>query len=407
LIVLFLKVWSVSKNEGTRQVYDLTTSSGTFYADGLLIHNCKAFGRYIVPTREKDAISMIQKHGIACPDCSRLIDVTKGEWVHRYPERLDPNITASTFAGYHIPATIVYDVLNPHDRYLETIYDKLHGIRPYSEAKFLQEILGISSDQGGRPISKDEIKEISVLDINLGQPSITPPNLANYLCIGGGADWGGSEITSFTVGTLVGWHRDGLFHCLGAVRPTGVPDNERHFPLAAFFKKVGNNLWGIGADAGFVGTVQNRNLARAAGTKVASIMYGTKKMFYQAYPANNFVVDRSTLMWIAYTLMKDHKLLFPKGVDFEKFSIDLTATYIEDVEAPNGITIRRYCRYKQMPDDFLHALGYAIFVVALGMKLDLPGMLGISPKSSVNKPYIDMIGEEGNFKNYNDNQFMG
>ena len=136
-------------------------------------------------------------------------------------------------------------------------------------------------------------------------------------------------------------------------------------------------------------------------------MYGTKKMFYQAYPANNFVVDRSTLMWIAYTLMKDHKLLFPKGVDFEKFSIDLTATYIEDVEAPNGITIRRYCRYKQMPDDFLHALGYAIFVVALGMKLDLPGMLGISPKSSVNKPYIDMIGEEGNFKNYNDNQFMG
>lgn len=366
---------------------------------------CKAFGRDIIPDLEHDAIKMIQKHGVACPDCSRLIDVERGEWIHRYPARAqdefgkDPQgnevVINAGFAGYHIPATIVRDVCTPYDRYLETIYNKLYGVSRYSEARFLQEVLGISSDQGGRPITPEEIEEASILDFTEDGKGWRP---TDYAIIAGGQDWGGSEITSFTIGTGVGWHSaTGAFHCLGAVRPTGIPDDERHLPCAAFYRKLfGSHIQGIGADAGFVGSVQNRNLQRAAGIRTANIAYGTKKNFFQGLPnGNNFVVDRTTLIYLVYTLIREGKLLFPKGQWFQTFTKDLTATFIEDVEAPNGVTMRRYCRYKNRADDFLHALGYAIFICALLHGIDLPTLIGFPPNSSLSAQFMEMIGDEG------------
>lgn len=342
-------------------------------------------GLWVEPTLEKHAISMIQKHGVACPKCKRLLDFESGEWVHRYPERI------GEFAGYHVPATIVRDVCTPYDRYLDTIYNKLYGISRYSEAKFLQEILGISSDQGGRPITPEEIRKASVLRF-----PAHGPNLDEYLAITGGADWGGSEIVSFTVGTVVGYHNTGKFHVLGAVRPMGVPDNERHLPLAAFFQKTGGRrIQGIAADAGFVGSVQNRNLEKISNIATASIAYGTKRFFFQALQGRNFIVDRTTLIYLVYALIREGHLLLPEGTEFEQFSNDLTATFIEDIEAPNGATSRRYCRYKQRADDFLHALGYAVFLCAIVHGIDLPAMLGLGPKASLNGRFADMSGEEG------------
>jgi len=343
-------------------------------------------GLWVIPDREHHAISMIQKQGISCPQCSRLIDVTRGEWVSRHPER------AKEFRGRHIPATIVKDLLLPHGRYIDTIYNKLHGVSRYSESKFLQEVLGISSDQGGRPITPAEVAAASILPISASSQTRT----SNYLSLAGGADWGGAEIVSFTVGTVVGWTSEGKFHCLGATRPTGVVENERHLPLAGFFQRIGQGqLYGIGADVGFVGGVQNRNLQRAAGIKTASIGYGTKKNFYQALENNHFVVDRTTLIYIVYTLIREGKLLFPAGEWFETFSHDLTATFVEEIEAPNGARNRRYCRYSQRPDDFLHALGYAVFICALGSGIDLPALIGMTPHGSLNSRFVEVAGEEG------------
>ena len=380
--------------ENTIQILFDESSAAEFH----LRCGCKSFGRYIIPDKTHDAISMIQPHGIACPDCSRLLNVEAGEWVHRHPDRAqdqreDGIVVKSGFAGYHVPCTIVRDLITPYDRYLETIYDKLHGVSRYSESKFFQEVLGISSEQGGRPITPEEIERASTLDI---RDNGVGYDIDHYANVAGGQDWGGAEVTSFTIGTVVGWHPEGKFHCLGASRPTGIPDNERHIPMAAFFQKVGQGrMIGIGADAGFVGSVQNRNLGRISGIKTANIAYGTQKLFFAALPMNNFVVDRTTLIYITYTLIREGYLLFPKGQWFQSYTKDLTATFIEDVEAPNGMTIRRYCRYKQRADDFLHALGYAVFICALTHNIDLPSMLGLGYRGSLSAPVIDIIGEEG------------
>lgn len=369
--------------ENTIQVLFDESSSGEWFI------KCGC-GLWVEPTPEKHAISMIQRHGVACPDCKRLLDVQRGEWVHRYPERI------KGFAGYHIPSTVIRDLITPYDRYLTTIYDKLYGLSRYSEAKFLQEVLGISSDQGGRPITPEEIKRASVLEYGPQGEGIM---LDRFLNICGGQDWGGSEITSFTVGALVGWTPDGIFECLGAIRPTGIPDNERHIPMAAWFRKIGKDrIVGIGGDAGFVGSVQNRNLQKVSGILTASIAYGTQKHFFKPVSGNNFIVDRTTLIYIAYSLIREQKLLLPKGEWFDSFREDLKATYIEDTESPTGISSRRYHRYSQKADDFLHALGYAVFMCAITSSIDLPAMCGLGSNGSLSNrtdKQLEEIGEEG------------
>ena len=355
-------------------------------------------GLSVIPTKEFHAISMIQRHGVACPKCSRLLNVAKGEWVHAYPSRLqdNPEEGINGFAGYHIPATVIQDLITPYDRYLGTIYDKLYGLSRYSEAKFLQEVLGISSDQGGRPITAEEIRNASILNFGPNGEGI---NLERYVHIGGGQDWGGGEVTSFTIGTLLGLTIEGKFECLGAIRPTGIPDNERHLPMAAWFRKIGRDRVSIiGGDAGFVGSVQNRNLESSSGIMVAHIAYGTQKHFFKPVPMSQaFVVDRTTLIYVAYTMIRNGLILFPKGQWFETFSEDLKATYIEDTESPTGIQSRRSCRYKQKADDFLHALGYALFVCAITAPspIDLPSLVGLGENFSMSARTSQQIAEIG------------
>lgn len=383
--------------ENTIQVLFDDSSKGEWFT------KCTACGLWVIPTAEKHALSMIQKKGIACPDCSALLDVENGEWVHEYPSRLEDNIEEGIqgFAGYHIPVTVIRDLINPYDRYIRTIYDKLHGVSKYPESKFFQEVLGISSDQGGRPITAEEIRDASILDIEEDGRGI---NLDKYVNVAGGQDWGGSEITSFTVGTLVGLTVDGVFEVLGATRPTGIPDNERHLPVAAWYKKIGQDrIRCVGGDAGFVGSVQNKNLEAVLGRPVASIGYGTMKHLFKAVPmSSNFILDRTTIIFVVYSLIKMKLIRFPKGSWFQRFSEDLKAVYVEETESPTGIESRRYARYRAKADDFLHSLGYAIFVCAITAPspVDLTQLVGLEPNSSISartEQQLDEIGEESEF----------
>jgi hypothetical protein len=333
-----------------------------------------------VPTLDAEALTMIQPHGIACAKCKTLLDVTRGEWVPAYQDR------HQSFRGFHIPQTIVKDRIEPQQNYMR-VYNKLHGIERYSTTKFCQEVLGIPTESGDRGVTEKEIRDASTLPFKNGEPG----DLRRYMYITGGADWGGNEVTSFTVGTAVGWDTaTSTFHVLGAVRPLGIPSEERHLPIAAFMKKAG--VQAIGADVGFVGAVQTKNLGRVAGVVAAGIGYVTSKSFYIPKAGNNFSVDRSTLLFIMFTLIKNKKILFPSDPSFWSFTQDLTALFVEDIETPTQ-TIRRYARYQERADDFAHALAYAIFAAGiLGRPgLDLPSMVGMSPNSSISSDAIDTI----------------
>lgn len=349
---------------------------------------CEACNYWNIPSEDQDAIAMIQRHGIACAKCERLLDVEKGKWVHAYPDRV------KDFVGWHVPQTIVRARIHPYENYLEKIYNKLYGVRKYSMAKFKNEIMGISVEMGSSPISPQHIRDASCLPIGRDRPFKS----REYSAFGAGVDWGGSEQTSFTVGTIVGWHRSGKFHCVNAIRPTGVPENERHLPIASFFqqnfKQGGGRLNSIFADGEFVGRVQNKNLEQVGGVPVGSIHYGTLKKLFIAHPGNHFIVDRTTMIYIIFSLVKSGQLLFPEGEEFTMFTEDLKAVFIEEVDTPTKGLIQRYQRYSTQPDDFLHSIGYALLSCAITAGIDLAEMVGLDPGGSVTKSYIDTIGEE-------------
>ena len=343
------------------------------------------------PTIAGEVLKMVQIKGISCTKCMNLLDVERGQWIRSF----EYDQIHRDAEGYHIPQIIVRDRLQPHDRYIETIYNKLNGSNAISEARFLQEILGIPTSQGGVPLTQKDIKDTSTLDFDLHEP----PNAQIYQRVAGGVDWGGAEVVSFTVGVAVGY-RDGYFDVLGATRPTGLPDEQRHFVIGEYLKtRTGSRIELVGADAGFVGSVQNPNLGSFMGVPVGSIAYGTTKKFFMPNTNNCFTVDRTTLIYIVFTLIKAGRIRFPKGGWFEQYTRDLLAVFTEDATNSHGATIRRYARYQDKPDDFLHALGYAIFMCSLGIT-DLPAMAGMATNLSINASYINDIGMEmGNFGN--------
>lgn len=370
--------------EGTLQTVYEKSSMGTWHVRCNHCSHVNHFGDY------EECLRIIQRAGIGCSKCStearpRLLTVEDGWWIPQWPDRED------SFMGYHIPQIIVRDRIEPFERYTETIYDRVYGSTTvYSPAQVKEEILGISSDQGGRPLTPGQIQDASCLDISME----SPPSLSPYTHVSGGADWGGSEIVSFTVGCVVARHVNGEFHVLAAARPVGLRTEEQPLPIAAMMKRAGREkLSCIAADGAFVGPLQNRTLANAAGVPCGSILYGTQKRFFTAAGGsfNVFTVDRSTLLFCTYTLISSGRLKFPKGSWFESFSKDLMAMTVEEVDTPSGI-IRRYVRLPAKADDFVHALGYAVFILCAMSGLDLPSMVGLAGNASVNANSADAIG---------------
>lgn len=353
------------------------------------VTKCSGCNHWNIPLSSEDGLAMIQKAGICCAKCGKLLDLdAHSEWAHAHPDR------AKEFCGWHVPQIAVKDRVYPHDKYIDTIYNKLHGLRAYPRAKFLNEVMGESVEMGSTAISDQQIRAASILDISPDKM----PRMHEYGTLGAGVDWGGSEVISFTVGTIVGLHHTGNFHVLGAIRPTGIPDNERHFPIAAFLKKYEEkaavNIFATFADGLFVGPVQNKNLQAVSGIQTGNIFYGTTKKLFVAHPGTNFTVDRTTILYIVYSLIKAGKLLFPKGEWFETFTSDLRSNYITQIDTSRG-QIQRYERYSTMADDFLHALGYGLFACALGAGVDLPSLIGLDVGTTVTREYVDtVIGSE-------------
>jgi len=68
--------------------------------------------------------------------------------------------------------------------------------------------------------------------------------------------------------------------------------------------------------------------------------------------------------------------------------------YIEEIETPSGIQVRRFKRYETMADDFVHALAYSLFALSMISGIDLPGLVGLDPGGSVSASILGDTGSE-------------
>ena len=82
----------------------------------------------------------------------------------------------------------------------------------------------------------------------------------------------------------------------------------------------------------------------------------------------------------------------PAGTWFDIFSNDLLSVSIEETDTPSG-TVRRYARTSGKADDFLHALGYSIFMLCISCSIDLPSLCGLSLGNTINRKSHEDIGD--------------
>jgi hypothetical protein len=114
------------------------------------------------------------------------------------------------------------------------------------------------------------------------------------------------------------------------------------------------------------------------------------KSYFIPKPGDLFVVDRSSILYTVFTLIKQGKIKFPATESFRSFTQDLLALFVEEVETPQNSVIRRYSRYIERADDFTHALAYAVFMCSITSGVNLPSMIGLGANQSMSYSDVDV-----------------
>lgn len=163
----------------------------------------------------RDDISEDQP-GTVCAKCCKPISPRFGHWVHRYPDR------RWDFAGYHVPQLIMPLHYSSYKKWDELLA-KQRGWGNYTQARFYNEVLGVSVDAGQQLVSETELIRAGSLPWS-NNPN-TPDKavmvrLPHYTTRVLAVDWGGGGESgvSFTTMALLGLAPDGKIHCLWGKR---------------------------------------------------------------------------------------------------------------------------------------------------------------------------------------------
>jgi len=305
-------------------------------------------GHWNIPNRDGGILDMITAGGPVCVKCGRGLPIREGSWVHEHPDRCDE------FIGHHIPQIIVPAIVNNPNKWALFI-DKITKLPP---SLIYTELLGISSDEGVRLITQQDIDNAS----NLGTHAALANQLNKYAYIVIGVDWGIAEITSFTVATAVGITPQGTIEVLYAKRYVGMDMEVVLRDIQAMAVRYKASY--IAADFG-VGFTNNQLLSHRTG-KVVQIQYVRQNKFlsYQELQrVPRWTCDRNTALTLLFWNIKQGNIRFPNKLESENYTADLLSPYEHLIERESGIKRKTFLRDPSRPDDFAHALTFAMLVL--------------------------------------------
>jgi hypothetical protein len=291
------------------------------------------------------------KNGPACPHCySESNNVLSGKWFSFNPSIKD-------VVGFHLPQLIFGSRLNKWQ-------DMRSKVESYTPVKLANEVFGLASGAGGRPITVSELMaccDEERKEFDVGRPGGPNENRGiNQIIIG--ADWsvsGGASATkkSFTVFVVLGISYTGKFYILHAEKHGDSDILEQVARLKHLFVKF--DAQAICGDRG-VGVLQNQLLARTYGSeRVFMVQYVTAKLLLRYDPQGDFFsADRTRTMDVPIMALKQGKTKIesPSWSIMAPFYNDVLAIFEE--ESMSGK--RLYRKEEDTPDDFLHALTFAM-----------------------------------------------
>ncbi len=303
---------------------------------------------------ENDPLRMILPHGISCSKCSSIINTQNGQWVS---SNSDPN---TQFVGYHL-AQPMLPFYNQSKKGWAEIYEKVTGDQ-YNKAQIFNEVFGLPYDIGSKWISEGELKKICTLGpLN----ELIEKGKSKYQFYTVGVDWGVNMQTARTVMCLCGVRGDGIIEvCYLKVF--------KDFDYDAQIDEIAGYINGFNAFAAADGgpdPIRAIGLAtKTSPQRVQIAMYPPNPPFVQFYKVppgsidwrqNRWNLHRTDTITFLGNLIKKQRILFPRWEDSAEALQDLLNVYIETKE---GLWKQEmfYRHGEHTPDDFTHALNYAV-----------------------------------------------
>ena len=330
------------------------------------VMKCQHCGYYNIPNLDGKVLSMIQADGMHCLHCDRRLDVSVGQWVAAYPDRM------KTFRGYHIPQVVCPFIVNNKNNWDKLLHKLMNGVL----ATFIQENLGISYSVGQRLLTMQHIRRQCTLPTTKRLQELLKENPARYSFIVAGVDWGGAELSSFTVITVIGIRPNGRIDVLWARRYRGFDPDEQMTDIAHICRFY--RVTACFCDAG-MGLDKNQILMKRFGLPIVQMQYtrqlklfGKNRSSGRTNVVQCWTIDKVMALDVLFLAIRNRRIFFPNEESFiSTYTPDLLSPYESTTEV-GGLTHRLYLRSESQPDDFCHALCFASMgaMKLLGLAID-------------------------------------
>lgn len=311
-----------------------------------------------------DILKAIQPQGITNPATGQKLDVTDGRFVHQIQSNFELG-----YLGFHIPQVIIPDYANVPQKWIEI----WNAFQSYDIKKFLQEILGIPTEEGMREITLQDLKNMCVLpETPETLRQIAGSGSSRYKYTVSGCDWGGSDYNpatktkvSYTVHAIIGICWDGSMEIVHMRQYSGMDYRSIANQICEDHKTY--KCVGIASDFG-VGAAYNmllrENPAIIPERHFIFAYVGPQSAMIKA-PAggagwfNQYSLNRTESITSLYQAIKNGRFRCYTWELAQERLLELLNLYRVPTETVGGNSGFRYQRHGSKADDTLHAINFA------------------------------------------------
>lgn len=302
---------------------------------------CEHCSKWNVPI----VIENLGVDGVICKYCGKPLNIQTGMYVATYPDR--------EFIGYHISQAMVAGVPQtgiPWTRLTEKMNNAL-----YSEAKFYNECLGFSYDNGAKLLVEADLR--ACCDDNVREFTTNRKSEWGIYNLVAACDWGVLGGNTHTVVTLGGLDKDGRVRVIYSKKfPVDQDPLAQIEEIAKIIYPANPALLVCDRGGGsLANSVLRKKFPRIP---MYEIEYKAKVQDGMHYNANSrsWITDRSRAMAGVILDIKSQRIVFPSyPVIKENFAPDLLTLSCEYNESIRAFQI---IREADVPDDFAHTLVY-------------------------------------------------
>lgn len=358
--------WDRRQYAGTPKTFDNTLEGlweESSQAEWVIPCDC---GYWNIACTENDLLTMIQREGLSCAKCHKLVDSTRGHWEHRYADRIN------SFVGYHVPQPIMpmhYDV-NPMTGTKDKWDSLFKAKNEMDKSTFYNEKLGESCDIRSSLLTRTDLQKASTLPHNnelRAAVKLAPKYLSRVL----GIDWGGGGMkgTSYTTIAVLGFKPNGHIDVLYGERLSRCVDASEevgailHYMQAFRCDMLAHDFNGSGSVKEVLLLQAGLNpacLFPAVYMRATSKNMVTYKAAEQGIAGRPYyIVDKARSLVLLCELIKHGAFSFPQFKSWESLSDDFLALVEDKHHVPRAGDVFLIDRKSTKSDDFVHSVNFA------------------------------------------------